>query len=137
MDVHVSHCNDSELDRYKRFPILAVDQGKIIEWWYNHKSEFPLLYKIAKMKIHAIPATSCPSKRDFSMAGIIMSERRTRMSDLTFVMMYETNTNVNDNNHLRDKTLFLLITLSLLLLKSNSDLFNKSLSTTAQTQVIS
>lgn len=50
---------------------------------------FPTLTRIAK-RVHGIPATSAPSERLFSSAGLIVTEKRSRLSashveDLVFL----------------------------------------------------
>lgn len=73
----------SELDRY-----IAMKPGKlrdsdgnqtdVLKWWHVNEANFPLLSKIAKSILN-IPASSAASERDFSSAGLTLSDRRTNM----------------------------------------------------------
>ena len=53
-----------------------------LQWWREHKSEFPLLAKIARRYL-AIPASSAPSERIFSKLGIIWEKRRANLKPET------------------------------------------------------
>ena len=63
-----------ELTRYREMPLLPVqdDAGNDtdpFEWWRQHRSLFPQLASLARHYL-AIPATSVPSERLFSDAGM-------------------------------------------------------------------
>ncbi len=78
----------AELDDYKT--VMRIDmreifddgeKGKYIDplaWWKSHKETFPILSHLAR-KILCIPATSAPSERVFSVAGLTISKLRTRL----------------------------------------------------------
>ena len=55
-----------------------VDEN-LLNWWKNHSSTFPNLARLAK-KILSIPASSASSERNFSTAGSVITEKRTRLS---------------------------------------------------------
>lgn len=51
----------------------------LLGFWCEKKGIFPLFYKLAQ-KYLCIPATSVPSERLFSKAGILCNERRNRLA---------------------------------------------------------
>ena len=50
-----------------------------LEWWSENKERFPILAKIAR-KIFAITASSAPTERLFSRAGLLITEKRSTLS---------------------------------------------------------
>ena len=50
-----------------------------LKWWKENAQKYPRLSLVAK-KILAMPATSVPSERVFSTAGILVSKLRNRLS---------------------------------------------------------
>lgn len=50
-----------------------------LEWWKNNESCFPKIPCVAK-KVLAVPATSVPSERIFSAAGLLLNKLRNRLS---------------------------------------------------------
>jgi hypothetical protein len=74
---------DAELLLYKREQHLPLqkDDGSIsnpLDWWYLKQQQYPLLANIA-LRVLAIPATSAPSERVFSTAGITIAKERSRL----------------------------------------------------------
>lgn len=63
-----------ELTRYKAEPVAELKE-KPLEWWRTHHRSYPRLAKMAQ-KYLSIVATSVPSERLFSTAGIIVSAKR-------------------------------------------------------------
>jgi len=55
------------------------DPKTLLTWWKSKASLFPRLAVLAQ-RIPAIPATSANSERNFSRAGLIISDKRTHMS---------------------------------------------------------
>ena len=60
-----------------------------LEWWKLHRREFPVLSLLARRTL-CVPATSAPSERLFSTAGLTIANDRTRLlpesaSDLIFL----------------------------------------------------
>lgn len=47
-------------------------------WWFENRDRFPVLFKLF-MKISAIPASSAPSERTFSITGAVISDRRSSL----------------------------------------------------------
>ena len=60
---------------YDRSKLLQlIDQITVVDWfgnmaWINHKSRFPILFRIARRKYWNIPATSVPIEWLFNDAG--------------------------------------------------------------------
>lgn len=71
-----------EINRYSYLRIRADVNFDVMQWWENHNSEYPRLYKFAQ-KILAIPASSAASERVFSAAGNIITEKRNRIGPKT------------------------------------------------------
>jgi hypothetical protein len=73
----------AELHLYKREPALLLQReegvyNNPLDWWKVKQQQFPLLSKIA-IKLLAIPATSAPSERVFSAAGLTIANERSRL----------------------------------------------------------
>ena len=66
---------DDELDRY----LACKCDSKPLVWWKEHEKDFPRIALIAK-KVLAVPATSVPSERIFSAAGLLVNKLRNRLS---------------------------------------------------------
>ncbi len=74
---------DAELLLYKReqhLPLKKADGSfnNPLDWWRLKQQQYPLLAGIA-LKVLAIPATSAPSERVFSVAGITIAKERSRL----------------------------------------------------------
>jgi len=74
----------TEIDLYKSAKALKLtdpETGKFsnpLDWWRVHQSDFPYLAKLS-IRYLAIPATSAPSERVFSTAGLTISKERARL----------------------------------------------------------
>ena len=72
---------DKELLRYINTPKLermspcGLHVNNPLEWWEAHVSEFPLLSTLARTVL-CIPATSAPTERLFSYAGLTIANDR-------------------------------------------------------------
>ena len=71
---------DTELQCYKSIKLSRDQKLKtdILQWWRDHKSQFPCLFQAAKALL-GTPATSVPSERIFSEARYIARARRSRI----------------------------------------------------------
>lgn len=77
--------NDDQVHRYldDKPPAIRDDP---LAWWRRSQDPYPGLAAAAR-RYFAIPATSAPVERLFSVAGYVMSDRRCRMSPQTFEML--------------------------------------------------
>ncbi|XP_049763106.1 uncharacterized protein LOC126091866 [Schistocerca cancellata] len=76
-----------EVDLYILMP--PGDDYDILKWWSRHETDLPGLAAVARC-ILCIPATSAPSERCFSKAGMLLTNRRSqlnteRVSDLLLI----------------------------------------------------
>ncbi|XP_053205955.1 zinc finger protein 618-like [Panonychus citri] len=76
---------DLEIDSY----LLARDTKDLLEFWDERKSAWPSLYKLA-LAVLAVPATSVPVERLFSIAGLTLNKKRSqlhpeRLSKICFI----------------------------------------------------
>ena len=78
---------NQEVDSYLQMPVVDIDQSPM-EWWRRHKSEFPLVSRLAR-KYLCICATSVASKRVFRAAGYIGSNlsclKPSKIDQITFL----------------------------------------------------
>jgi hypothetical protein len=68
---------DMEIQEYTNLKIIDKSLD-LLSWWKDHKTKFPYLYQ-AHVFINSIPASSAASERAFSLAGNIVTEKRTRL----------------------------------------------------------
>ena len=65
-----------EVKRYRDATVTVDEKNESpLVWWKNNTTRYPILSKLAK-KYLAIPATSVPSERAFSIAGHISNVKR-------------------------------------------------------------
>ena len=68
-----------ELEKY--FNELNVDiKTDVFGWWHQHKGLYPKLHALA-LKYLIKPGTSTASERVFSTAGLILDDRRSKLTD--------------------------------------------------------
>jgi hypothetical protein len=77
----------AELTLYRTEPMLPVQKedrsyNDPLSWWRLKAQQFPLLSELA-IKYLCIPATSAPSERVFSTAGLTISNMRSRLDPMT------------------------------------------------------
>ena len=75
-----------EINNYRRRVHLKSgnkDKIKILRWWKDNASTYPSLYLAVKATL-SIPATSVPAERIFSLAGFIISKRRSQLKAKKF-----------------------------------------------------
>lgn len=69
---------DNEIIKYKNTNVLLQNDFNILKWWNDRKNEFPLLYKLS-CRVFAIPASSAPSERIFSIARALITDKRSKL----------------------------------------------------------
>ncbi|XP_016661483.1 zinc finger BED domain-containing protein 1-like [Acyrthosiphon pisum] len=67
-----------ELDKYLSENLLNRQQDPL-KWWSERKLLYPRLYEMVKRRL-GVPATSVPSERVFSKAGMVLNSKRTRLT---------------------------------------------------------
>ena len=69
----VRSSNDRELQQYRCISTMPTDD--VLSWWKKQTETFPKLALLAK-GVLAVPATSAPSERIFSIAGLVVQAKR-------------------------------------------------------------
>lgn len=69
------YVDEDEVDKYTRTNFGIEKNSDPAMWWSEKKAEFPNLSRLA-IALHAIPASSTPSERAFSISGSIITEKR-------------------------------------------------------------
>ena len=64
-----------------------------LEWWSRNEKRFPVIAKLAQYYL-SVPATSVPSERIFSTAGLILNEKRSCLHPETADMLIFLNKNL-------------------------------------------
>lgn len=59
---------------------LPVENGAfdLMRWWFYNRERYPTLFRLF-LKISSIPASSAPAERTFSIAGAIVTDRRSSL----------------------------------------------------------
>lgn len=87
-DISVVDKVKAEIAHYRALPVLPGKKvnpaGKTVHlnplsWWSSQKDKLPLLSKLAR-RVLCIPATSAPSERVFSAAGLTIANRRASLN---------------------------------------------------------
>jgi hypothetical protein len=78
---------DAELVLYKQEPSVPLQDhdGKFscpLAWWYTNQRKYKMLSQVA-IRTLCIPATSAPSERVFSVAGLTIAKDRARLAPQT------------------------------------------------------
>ena len=87
-----------EVERYLTAEVRQNSQSgevqTLLEWWAQNEFLYPRIAVLAK-KYLAVPATSVPSERVFSLAGIIVNKKRSRLSPTNIDTMIFMNKNIS------------------------------------------
>lgn len=66
-------------EEYKRYLLLAeTTEDDVLDFWRKHKTVLPKLAKLAQA-MHGLNATSASSERSFSLSGIVVNQRTSRL----------------------------------------------------------
>lgn len=72
---------EKELQRFAKSPYPVHRMGKeVLLWWKARVDKYSNLSALAR-RILAIPATSAPSERLFSQASLLLSKKRSHLTD--------------------------------------------------------
>jgi len=72
---------------YDKYLVTLFSSGtSVFSFWDENKSHLLSLYKIQESHL-IIPATSAGIERTFSTAGLILNDRRNRLTDVMFEQM--------------------------------------------------
>ena len=77
-DIELKEMAKTEIDLYKKEPILGREHDPCV-WWKKKCDKYPLLSKLAK-KYLCVPATSVESESVFSSLGLLLTKRRLSMT---------------------------------------------------------
>lgn len=80
----VAQTSTSQTDLERECYLLLSMSNKIkvtnvLTFWKDHSKLMPILTNLAT-QVYGIPATSTPSERNFSVAGLILNQRRTQIN---------------------------------------------------------
>ena len=81
-DTENIHTNETEMNDYFLKPAIS-GLCNPLSFWKDHENTYPKLAILA-MKYLAVPASSAPVERLFSMAGKVFFPERCNLSDKTF-----------------------------------------------------
>jgi hypothetical protein len=80
-----------EIGSFRKLPVMPMydesnNANNPLLWWKTHASQFPQLAKLAR-RVLCVPATSAPSERIFSIAGLIARQKRNRLAPETVALL--------------------------------------------------
>lgn len=118
----VSSSDDEDIDMKKLFKDCMDERNRfifrkrvrvnrvnvdVIEWWKNNQTTYPCLAKMTRDFL-GIPATSVPTKRLFSKAGLIIRKHRNRLNNKSACLLLCLNSWVSSDltSHIFDDTEF-------------------------------
>jgi len=82
-----------EVQRYLEDEVLSRNENPL-DWWRKNRCNYPFLSTLVRSRCCTL-ATSVPCERLFSKAGIILNERRTRLSTNKLKQLLFINVNNN------------------------------------------
>ena len=74
---------EAELNAYTRVQQVPLDTDPLM-WWKQHVQEFHRFVGMARQYL-AVPATSVSPERLFSSVGLVKSDLRGRLLDITLI----------------------------------------------------
>lgn len=73
--LHACTSTHSIAQEIQQFRCLSVSPDDVMTWWESQQNTYPNISKLARALL-AIPATSVPSERIFSLAGLAINAKR-------------------------------------------------------------
>jgi len=67
----------SEIDVYVRDDVIGMDECPL-RWWKERRARYPVLSEMARVYL-AVPASSAPSERVFSVAKLVLTDKRKQL----------------------------------------------------------
>jgi hypothetical protein len=86
MRQHITNAVRIELINFAAVPIAANLSFNTLNWWKINQHLFPYLAALARLVL-AVPATSAPSERMWSEAGLVVSKLRTALREESVAML--------------------------------------------------
>ncbi len=79
----------SEVEAYQKQQISASEVTTVLKFWQTNEKKFPALSTLAR-QVFAVMSTSSASERNFSLAGVVVTARRScltssSVNDLLFL----------------------------------------------------
>jgi hypothetical protein len=71
--------SDKELENYINSSLNFDINSPILLFWEQNQTKYPRLYRIAR-RLLSIPATNLSSERNFSAAGLTLTDHRSNLS---------------------------------------------------------
>jgi hypothetical protein len=79
VDDSVAAAPVSELDDFSKEAGIEISKCPL-EWWTARAARYPVLAQMARVYL-AVPASSAPSERVFSVASLVLTDRRRRLDE--------------------------------------------------------
>lgn len=93
----LSNCNTNSTvtNEITKFSHVTEEIDDILMWWRHNVCNYPVMANLAKI-ILATPATSAPAERIFSLAGDIVTKKRSNLSSfkLNYIIFIHENYNL-------------------------------------------
>ena len=67
-----------EIENFRAVPVQPDIRVNTLEWWKANRQSFPHLARVARIVL-AVPATSAPSERMWSEAGLVVRAKRAKL----------------------------------------------------------
>jgi hypothetical protein len=75
-----------EIENFQAVPVEPDIRVNTLDWWKANHHIYPLLSSVARIVL-AVPATSAPSERMWSEAGLIVRAKRASLDPANVAMM--------------------------------------------------
>ena len=95
IDDQVDEGIDAEFNSFISGPSKVT--GTSLDWWFSNQHRYPTVAKLSR-KYLAIPATSVPSERAYSTAGLTLSKQRSSLEPEIADAIIFLNKNLNANS---------------------------------------